>query len=147
MAASRLDLFYAWLVATLLSGLPSTTHALLTGGDPFEATRAAGAMLISASASPLALFAAAAIVHSVVSLLWTVLFGLFLPERHVLPWALMGSSLVAWLDLQLIAPLFFPSVAALPFWPQFADHLMWGLCLGTVLWWRRERLPDMPVVE
>jgi hypothetical protein len=39
------DLVHAWLLATLLSGIPSTTYALLTGNDPLEATRAAGAMI------------------------------------------------------------------------------------------------------
>src|SRR5438105_25549 len=42
----RRDFLWAWLAATLLGGLPSTTWALLTGGDPLEATRAAGAMLL-----------------------------------------------------------------------------------------------------
>jgi hypothetical protein len=37
------------------------------------------------------------------------------------------------LDLRVIAPAFFPSVAALAFWPQMADHLMWGACLGLPL--------------
>ena len=38
-------LAYAWIAATLLSGIPSTLFALATGGDPMEATRAAGAMV------------------------------------------------------------------------------------------------------
>jgi len=133
MAVVKRDVFYAWLVATLLSGLPSTVHALLTGGDPLEATRAAGSMLVAATAATPVLVVAAIIVHCVVSLAWTVVFVLLLPNRHVLPWALMGCSLVAWLDLQLIAPWLFPSVAALAFWPQMADHLMWGACLGGTL--------------
>jgi hypothetical protein len=36
-------------------------------------------------------------------------------------------------DLRLIAPRFFPEVAALEFWPQMADHLVWGACFGLVL--------------
>ncbi len=40
------DLLYAWLAATLLSGIPSTRHARWTGADVWEATRAAGAMLL-----------------------------------------------------------------------------------------------------
>jgi len=74
---------YAWLLATLLSGIPSTAYALLTGGDAMEATRAAGAMV----GRPDSVLAAAA-VHLAVSTFW--------------------------------------SVAALAFWPQFADHLAWG---------------------
>ncbi|GAB3767033.1 hypothetical protein GCM10028796_27450 [Ramlibacter monticola] len=131
------DLALAWLVATVFSGLPSTLYALLTGADPLEATRAAGRMLLpGANATPV-LFAAAAVVHPAVSALWTLVFACLLPRRRVALWALAGSAAVAWLDLRVIAPLLFPSVAALPFWPQFADHLAWGALLGETLQWRR----------
>ena len=126
-------LLCAWLVATVFSGLPSTLHAFVTGADPLEATRAAGAMLVPAATNTLTLVAAAAIVHPAVSLFWTVVFGWLLPRRHVALWAVAGSAAVALLDLCIIAPLFFPSVAGLPFWPQFADHLMWGALLGGTL--------------
>ncbi|TFZ06213.1 hypothetical protein EZ313_06090 [Ramlibacter henchirensis] len=135
------DLAYAWLVATVFSGLPSTLHALVTGGDPLEATRAAGAMLIPASSSTPALFAAAAIVHPAVSLFWTAVFGMLLPRRHVVFWAVVGAALVALLDLRVIAVRLFPEVTALAFWPQFADHLMWGALLGGTLYMRLRRAP------
>jgi hypothetical protein len=35
--------------------------------------------------------------------------------------------------LRVIAPLFSPEVARLSFWPQFADHLAWGLLVGVTL--------------
>jgi hypothetical protein len=133
------DLFYAWLVATLFSGAPSTLYALLTDADPLEATRAAGAMIATAGATPLQLFMAAGLVHAAISLFWTLVFGFMLPRRHVLAWALLGSAAVALLDLRVIAPLVFPSVAALPFWPQLADHLMWGGLLGSTLQFRTRR--------
>jgi hypothetical protein len=126
-------LFYAWAVATAFSGVPSTVWALVTGSDPLEATWAAGAMLVPADSGPRVLFASAALVHSTVSLFWALVFGVWLPRRHVALWALCGAAVVALIDLGLIAPLFFPSVAALAFWPQFMDHLMWGACLGGVL--------------
>jgi hypothetical protein len=129
----RRDLFLAWLVATVFSGLPSTLYALATGADPLEATRAAGAMLVRASAGTPMLIAAAALVHPAVSLFWTAVFAWLLPRRHVAMWAVAGSAAVALLDLRVIAPAFFPAVAALPFWPQFADHLMWGALLGATL--------------
>lgn len=135
------DLFHAWLMATVFSGLPSTLHALATGADPLEATRAAGAMLLPAGSGTLALVAAAALVHPAVSLFWTVVFGWLLPRRHVLPWALAGAAAVALLDLLVIAPLLFPQVAALPFWPQFADHLAWGALLGGTLQFRLRHAP------
>lgn len=127
------DLFYAWLAATIFSGAPSTIYAFLTGGDPLEATWAAGSMLVPAGTSPLGLFAAAALVHSTVSLFWTLVFGFMLPHRHTALWAVLGSAAVALLDLRVIAPIFFPSLSALAFWPQFVDHLMWGACLGLTL--------------
>lgn len=129
----RHDLFYAWLAATLFSGVPSTLHALVTGADPLEATRAAGAMLRPAVTETLTLVSAAALVHSSVSLFWAVIFVWLLPHRYTAAWAVAGSAAVALLDLRLIAPSAFPAVAALPFWPQFADHLMWGLMLGATL--------------
>jgi hypothetical protein len=127
------DLFCAWLVATVFSGLPSTAYALLIGANPLEATLAAGGMLLPMSAPPVQLFMAAAVVHCSVSAFWAAVFGALLPRHHVVVWALAGSAVVAVLDLRLIAPLIFPSVAALDFWPQFADHLMWGALLGGTL--------------
>jgi hypothetical protein len=133
------DLFLAWLVATVFSGLPSTLYALISGADPLEATRAAGAMLLPAATDSKTLVAAAALVHPAVSLFWTAVFGWLLPPRRVVLWAVIGSAAVALLDLLVIAPLFFPAVAALPFWPQFADHLMWGALLGGMLLFQQRR--------
>ena len=75
------ELVRAWLAATLLSGLPSTVWALATGGDVTEATRAAGAMLLPHEGSLAKLIAAAALVHSAVSLFWAVVLWLALPRR------------------------------------------------------------------
>ena len=127
------DLFRAWLLATLFSGIPSTAYALATGGDLLEATRAAGAMLLPSETSSAKLILAATVVHSGVSFFWTVVLWFTLPDRRVVPWALLASTAIALLDLRLIAPAFFPQVAALDFWPQFADHLMWGACVGLAL--------------
>ena len=83
-----------------------------------EATRAAGAMV----GRPDSILAAAA-VHLAVSTFWSVVLWFTLRSAW---WALPASALIALLDLRVIAPLFFPEVAALAFWPQFADHLAWG---------------------
>jgi hypothetical protein len=138
--ASRLhvrDVAYAWLMATVFSGLPSTLHALATGGDPLEATRAAGAMILPIDRPDRELVSAALLVHVAVSLFWALAFAWALPRTAVTLWAVLGSALVAVLDLRIIAPHAFPSVAALPFWPQFADHLMWGALLGGSLQYRQ----------
>jgi hypothetical protein len=130
------DLAWAWAAATLFSGLPSTLHALATGGDVTEATRAAGAMLIPADSSLPRLLAAAALVHAAVSLFWSAILVLALPRRGVVAWALVASALIGVLDLRVIAPVLFPEVARLSFAPQLADHLAWGLCVGLALRWR-----------
>jgi len=125
---TKRELVYAWALATLLSGIPSTAYALMTGGDPLEATRAAGAMIGRPDS-----IAAAAAVHLGVSLFWSVILWLALPRRRATLWALVASMAIAVLDLRVIAPPFFPEVAALDFWPQFADHLMWGACFALGL--------------
>lgn len=130
---SARELFRAWLIATVFSGAPSTLYAVAIGTDPLEATRAAGAMVMPPDSSPQALIAAAGVIHFTVSLFWTAVLGAMLPRRHVLVSSVLASAAIAVLDLRIIAPVFFPSVAALDFWPQFADHLMWGACVGLTL--------------
>lgn len=140
MRFAKTDIFRAWLMATIFSGAPSTLWALFTGTDPLEATRAAGAMVVPIDTPLPALLAAAALVHLTVSTFWTFVFARWLPIRHTALWSIGASAGVALLDLRIIAPLLFPAVAALPFWPQFADHLMWGACLGGTLQWRMRRV-------
>ncbi len=131
---------WPWLVATVLSGIPSTLYALITGGDPLEATRAAAAMIVAATDSFVRVLGAAALVHGAVSLFWTLVLVFLLPTRNTIAWSLLASAAIALLDLRIVAPRFFPEVAALAFWPQFADHLMWGACVGiTVRMQRRPR--------
>jgi hypothetical protein len=130
------DLLWAGAAATVFSGIPSTLWALARGDDATEATRAAGAMLVPADSSFVALLAAAAIVHTVISFFWAAILMRVLPRRHVMPGAIGAALMIGVLDLKLIAPLFFPEVAALAFLPQMADHAMWGAMLGAVLAYR-----------
>ena len=102
-----------------------------------EATRAAGAMLIPIGSSLADLIAAAAVVHSGISLFWAEVLGLLLPRRNVAFVSILASALIAMIDLKLVAPHFFPTITALSFWPQFLDHLAWGACFGGVLQWRQ----------
>ena len=136
---ARRELVCGWLAATLFSGAPSTLYTLATGSDPLEATRAAGAMLVHPASALPVLVATATAVHFTVSLFWALVFGWALPRRGVVVWSVLGSAAVAVLDLRVIAPAFFPSLAALAFWPQFADHLMWGACFGLALQLCRSR--------
>ena len=132
------DAVLAAAIAAVLSGIPSTVHAWWTGRDLLESTRAAGAMLIEPQSSDLALFLAAAIVHPAISLFWATVLARVLPRTWTLAWALVAAAGIAILDLRLIGRLF-PEVFALPFWPQFADHLAWGGVVGLVLTWRSRK--------
>jgi hypothetical protein len=127
------DLLTAGWTATLLGGIPSTVHAIATGADVTEATRAAGAMLIPASSGVVELFMAAAVVHVAVSFFWAAILVRMLPRKHVLLWATAAAVVIGIIDLRVIAPRFFPEVANLSFGPQMADHLMWGASLGWAL--------------
>lgn len=131
------DAFLAALIAGITGGIPSTALALLTGGDVLEPTRAAGAMLISAQSSTAALVTAAAVVHMSVSFFWAVVLARVLPRRRTILWATLAAIAIAFFDLRVVGRLFFPEIFALPFWPQFADHLAWGFTVGAVLAWRR----------
>lgn len=132
------DSLIAALIAGVLGGIPSTAFALLTGGDVLEATRAAGAMIISSRAATPKLVFAAALVHFTVSFFWASILAHLLPRRRIVVWALLAASAIALLDLRIIGRLF-PEIFALPFWPQFADHLAWGFTVGAVLDWRFRR--------
>lgn len=131
------DVLYAWLTATLLSGIPSTLYSIATGGNVLEATRAAGAMLVPPDSSLPKLLLAAAVAHATISFFWAAVLTAVLPRRHTVVYAVIAAMLIAVLDLRVIAPAYFHEVAALPFWPQFADHVMWGACVGVVLELRR----------
>jgi hypothetical protein len=126
------DTLLAGLSAALTSGAPSTLFAWWTGGDVLEATRAAGAMLIPIDSSTVELIAAATFVHLTISLFWAAVLTLTLPRRHTVTAATLAAAAIAVLDLRVIGRLF-PEIHALPFWPQFADHLAWGLTVGAVL--------------
>lgn len=90
-------------------------------------------MLLPHETSTAKLVAAAAVVHPAVSLFWSVVLWRTLPRRATLEWAMLAAVLIGLLDLKVIAPAFFPAVAALGFWPQMADHLAWGAVFGLTV--------------
>ena len=73
----------AGALAGLLSGAPSTVHALLTGRDPLAAARAAGNLLRPADAGPGALLLAGGIVHVAVSLGWGTVLAMAVRRTSV----------------------------------------------------------------
>ncbi len=136
------DGLVAGAVAGVLSGAPSTLHALVTGGDVLEASRAAGTLLDSdenwsdESSNGPRLLAAAAVGHTALSLGWGTALALALPRRHTVMWGALAGLGVAALDLGVGARRF-PRIRALPLGPQVADHVAFGAVAGAVLSARR----------
>ncbi len=125
-------------VAAVVSGAPSTLHALLTGGWPLEASLAAGTLLLPNERRATRLLPAAAAVHVALSLGWALPLAAALPrERTPVLGALAGIGIAA-LDLGVIGRRY-PCIRALPQLPQVADHLAYGAVVGTVLQVRRRR--------
>ena len=125
-------------VAAVLSGAPSTLYALATGGDPMEATRAAGAMVLPRERRAAVLSLAAVPVHIALSLGWGQVLAATLPRERTTAWGALAGLGIAALDLGLIGPRF-PHVDRLPLLPQLADHVAYGATVGAVLSLRRGR--------
>lgn len=119
-------------MAALLSGVPSTLHALVTRNDPLEATLAAGSILQPSEDRRLPLIFAAVPVHLGVSAFWAVLLTSLLPRRRRLIEGIVAGLAIATVDLLVIGRRF-PRIRALPKVPQFADHIAFALVLVTML--------------
>jgi hypothetical protein len=117
------------VVASALSGLPSTAYAVATGRDPLEATKAAGAIVVGDDAPPLVRVLAAAPVHAGVSLFWGLLLERALPDRRRVMWGVGAGLAIAALDLGVIGRRI-PAVRALPLAPQVADHALFGAAVA-----------------
>jgi len=120
--------------AALLSGAPSTLHALATGRDPLEAALAAGSILLPAETRRTRLLAAAVPVHLALSLGWALALDRA-GVRGARRGALAGLAIGA-VDLSL-ATRALPRIRALPLLPQLADHAAYGAVAGYVLARRR----------
>jgi len=138
----------AGAVAGVLSGAPSTLHALLTGADPLAAALAAGDLLLPAApgqgAAPAgrsraARLAAGAAAHVALSLGWGTVLAVTVRRTSLPPVAagVAAGAVIAALDLGLLAhgPIGrrWPLIRALPVWPQVADHIAFGAVAGEVL--------------
>jgi hypothetical protein len=126
----------AGALAAVVSGAPSTLHALATGRDPLAATLAAGSILLSGEERRGRLLLAAIPVHLTISLGWAVVLAAVLPRRRTVPLAAAGGLAIAALDLGVIGRRF-PRVRALPVLAQLADHVVYGATVGAVLAARR----------
>jgi hypothetical protein len=130
----------AGLVAAVLSGAPSTVHALVTRQDPLAATRAAGAVLLPDEQRTGPLLAAAVPVHLALSLGWGVVLAATLPRRHTTAWGAVAGLAIAALDLNVPGRRT-ARIRELQTKPQVADHVAFGITVGaTVAELRRRAL-------
>jgi len=132
------DTLVAAAVAAVLSGAPSTLHALLTRRNPLESALAAGTLLLADERRPARLLAAAVVAHVVLSLGWAVVLAAVLPRRRPAGAAAMAGLAIAALDLGVVGRRF-PRIRALPLVPQVLDHVAYAMTVGTVLQHRRSR--------
>jgi hypothetical protein len=122
----------AGAVAGVVSGAPSTLHAVLTGGDPLEATEAAGTMLLRNETDRTRLILAAIPVHAAISVGWGVVLAKVLPRKATILWGAAAGAAIAALDLGVFGGRF-PRISRLPVVPQVLDHIAYGAAVGAVL--------------
>lgn len=120
----------AGLWAAVLSGAPSTLHALATGRNPLAATLAAGSILLPGEPRRTRLLAAAVPVHLALSLGWAYALDRA-GVRGAGRGALAGLAIGA-VDLSLAAHAL-PRIRALPLLPQLADHAAYGAVVCHLL--------------
>lgn len=99
------DALIAGSVAGVLSGAPSTLHALARGDDPLEASLAAGTILLPGETRTLRLLPAAAVTHLALSLGWATVLAIALPRRRIALWSTVSGLAVATLDLGIVGDL------------------------------------------
>jgi hypothetical protein len=124
------DVVGAGMAGAVLSGVPSTVHALARRRDPLEGALAAGTLLLPRETRTLPLLAAATVAHLGISLGWALVLRSVVPERNGAAWGALGGLAIAALDLGVIGRRF-PRIHALPVLPQVADHLAYGAVVGA----------------
>jgi hypothetical protein len=122
----------AGAIAGVLSGAPSTVHALATGRPPLDALRAAGSLLVPDDAPPRRLAAAGVFAHGALSLGWGVALAAALPRRGTAVWGALAGLAIAGVDLGALGGRW-RRIRALPRWPQVADHVAYGALVGALL--------------
>jgi hypothetical protein len=132
------DAVTAGLVASALSGAPSTLLTLARREDVLESGRAAGSILLGDRAPGPLLLAAALPVHVALSVGWAAVLAAVVPRGREIEGCALGGLAIAALDLVVIGRRI-PRVRALPQGRQWADHLAFGLTVGAVLEGRRPR--------
>jgi len=119
----------AAVVAGILSGAPSTLHAVAAGRSPFDALRAAGTLAVGEDAPPDVRALAGLAVHGALSLGWAAVLAAALPRRRSTWWGALGGLGIAALDLGVVGRRS-PAIAELPRAAQVADHVAFGAVVG-----------------
>lgn len=132
------DVAVAAAVAAVVSGAPSTAHALLTGASPLEASLAAGTLLLPHERRASRLLPAAAVAHAALSLGWAIVLAAILPRRRTLVPAIAAGLAIAALDLGVVSRRF-PRIRELALVPQILDHVAYAVTVGAVLERRARR--------
>ena len=122
----------AGAVASVVSGVPSTTYHLVTRRSVLDPVRAAGTLVLPAAAPGPLLLVAGTVVHVAVSLGWGAVLGVVLPRRRSAGWGVAAGLVIAGLDLGVLGRRF-PRIRALEPAPQVADHLAYGATVGAAL--------------
>jgi membrane associated rhomboid family serine protease len=124
------DIARATAVASIVSGAPSTVHAVITRRNLLASTRAAGTLMPGRRDRPGVI--AGAVVHVGVSAFWGLVLGHTLPGRRTAAWGALGGLAIAAISLPAGARSR-PALAALPQAPQWADNVAFGLVTGWLL--------------
>ena len=124
------DIAVATAVASVVSGAPSTLHALATGRGVLDAARAAGTLLPGRADRPGLI--AGGVVHAVVSGFWGLVLARVLPRNHTALWGALAGFGIAAISLPA-GGRSRPALAALPQVPQWADNVAFGLAMGWLL--------------
>ena len=133
------DAVVAGCVAAVLSGAPSTTHALMHRINPLEASLAAGTLLAPGEERASRLLPAALVAHGALSLGWALVLAVGLPRRRTVAWSVPAGLAIAALDLGVVGRRY-PRIRALPLAPQILDHVAFSATAAWVLTRRRARL-------
>ncbi|MEA2301880.1 MAG: hypothetical protein QOE44_2415 [Solirubrobacteraceae bacterium] len=126
------EVIRAAAIAGVVSGAPSTAHALLRRGDPLEASLAAGTLLLASETRRGRLLLAGAVVHAGLCLGWAGILAAVLPRRRAIPAAAAAGLAIAGLDLGIVGRRL-PRIRALPIIPQVADHVAFAVTVAAVL--------------
>ena len=130
MRRSLHDIAFATAVASVVSGVPSTLHALVTGRGVLDSARAAGTLVPGRLDRPGLI--AGGVVHGAVSAFWGLVLGWLLPRRHTVAWGALAGLGIAAISLPTVGRTR-PAIAALPQVPQWADNVTFGLVMGWLL--------------